>query len=217
MNSEENSRIAKNLSWLLNKFKTNPNALQQITNIPQPTIHRILSGESKDPRTSTLQPLARYFGISVSDLRDKDLANEETRNPRDYAHIQEISPAKNNSIPEKRTEKLKALIDQAGGLAKFARMYDGVDATYLSQLLNGYRNFGEKSARNMEARIGLPQGWFDHNAEQLHELPAITDPYIKEIVTLLENMDAQGKIEALGAIKVIATSYQKNNYRKNRA
>ena len=41
--------------------------------VPQPTIHRILSGGSSDPRTATLEPLASFFGVSVADLRDKDL------------------------------------------------------------------------------------------------------------------------------------------------
>lgn len=134
-----------------------------------------------------------------------------------------ISQVQQDRIPESalgtsnRIEKLKLLIEQAGGLAKFARMYEGIDATYLSQLLNGYRNFGEKSARNMEARIGLPPGWFDYGAQQLYEPPSTVDPHIKEIIALLEAMDTQGKIEALGAIKVIAASHQKNKYRKNRA
>lgn len=45
-------------------------ALSERTKIPQPTIHRILTGESKDPKTDTLQPIAEFFGMSVSQLRD---------------------------------------------------------------------------------------------------------------------------------------------------
>ena len=37
--------------------------------MPQPTISRILNGASEDPRTITLDALARYFGLSASDLR----------------------------------------------------------------------------------------------------------------------------------------------------
>lgn len=67
--------IAKNLAWLIfQKFKTNPHAVAESTKVPQPTIHRILSGESRDPKTATLQPLATYFGVQVSDLREKDLS-----------------------------------------------------------------------------------------------------------------------------------------------
>jgi len=32
----------------------------------------------------------------------------------------------------------------------------GLDASYLSQLLNGHRKLGEKAAANLEAKIGLP-------------------------------------------------------------
>ena len=66
--------VAKNLEWLMADRKTNPYDLQRATGVPQPTIHRILTGESTDPRTKTLEPLAGYFGVSVADLRARDLA-----------------------------------------------------------------------------------------------------------------------------------------------
>lgn len=66
--------VAKNLEWLIGQRKTNPYELQRATGVPQPTIHRILTGESSDPRTKTLQPLADYFGVALADLRERDLA-----------------------------------------------------------------------------------------------------------------------------------------------
>lgn len=45
------------------------NELAERTNVPQPTIHRILIGESKDPRHSTVKPLADFFGVTVAQLR----------------------------------------------------------------------------------------------------------------------------------------------------
>lgn len=65
--------VKKNLEWLIDQRGTNPHELQRVTGVPQPTIHRILTGESTDPRTKTLQPLARFFGVCVADLRDRDL------------------------------------------------------------------------------------------------------------------------------------------------
>lgn len=65
--------VRENLASLIDAFRTNPTALAHATGVPQPTIHRILTGESRDPRTATLAPLASYFGVSVSDLRHKDL------------------------------------------------------------------------------------------------------------------------------------------------
>lgn len=78
MNKEAISLVGRNLEWLITKAKTNPNALQEATKVPQPTIHRILTGESRDPKTKTLQPLADYFGVTVADLRDRDFANEQS-------------------------------------------------------------------------------------------------------------------------------------------
>jgi len=74
--------IARNLDVLMRRENTNPTKLEKETKVPQPTIHRILSGESKDPRTGTLQPLADYFGVSVSDLRVVDLSASGTGEPR---------------------------------------------------------------------------------------------------------------------------------------
>jgi len=39
----------------------------------------------------------------------------------------------------------------------FAEQHD-LDASYLSQILNGHRGMGEKAARKMEIKIGLPDG-----------------------------------------------------------
>lgn len=66
--------VRKNLEWLIERAGTNPHVLKEKTGVPQPTIHRILTGESTDPRTSTLQPIADYFGVTVADLRDRDLS-----------------------------------------------------------------------------------------------------------------------------------------------
>ena len=65
-----------------------------------------------------------------------------------------------------RVLRLKALVDEAGGQVNFARQYSQpgadqpIDTTYLSQILNGYRPFGEKSALNMARRAGLPERYF---------------------------------------------------------
>lgn len=55
-----------------------------------------------------------------------------------------------------RVDALKRVM---GGLsqAEFANRYD-LNASYISQLLSGTRNFGERAARNMEEKIGLPAG-----------------------------------------------------------
>ena len=46
--------------------------LSRISKVKQPTIHRIVTGESKDPRRSNLEKMARAFGRDVEDLYDPD-------------------------------------------------------------------------------------------------------------------------------------------------
>lgn len=60
-----------------------------------------------------------------------------------------------------RVERLRKAVDQVGGPAAFARLHNGVDPTYVSQLLNGHRSFGEKAARKMESLVGWAQGYLD--------------------------------------------------------
>jgi len=57
-------------------------------------------------------------------------------------------------IREIRRENLRRLVEKFGTKAKFGRHYD-VDATYLSQILNGHRNLGEKAARKLEKSLNL--------------------------------------------------------------
>lgn len=54
-----------------------------------------------------------------------------------------------------RLQTLREAIAQFPTLVAFARQY-GLDATYLSQLLHGHRNMGEKAARKLEAKLGWP-------------------------------------------------------------
>lgn len=70
------SNVSKNLAALLEIHDLNPTELADRTKVPQPTIHRILAGDSEDPRTSTLRPLADYFGIPLNALREGDMTIE---------------------------------------------------------------------------------------------------------------------------------------------
>lgn len=77
MNAKSSPLVAKNLDWLMTRAKISENALAVATGVNQPTINRILSGSSKEPRQSTLKPLADYFGTKVSDLMETDLTSNE--------------------------------------------------------------------------------------------------------------------------------------------
>jgi phage repressor protein C with HTH and peptisase S24 domain len=59
-------------------------------------------------------------------------------------------------IKQIRVKALKAVM--AGASQKDFANQHGLDASYLSQILNGHRNLGEKAAANLEEKIGLPSG-----------------------------------------------------------
>ncbi|MDR8026476.1 helix-turn-helix domain-containing protein [Burkholderia cenocepacia] len=67
------NRLQLNLAYLIAKADTNPNALSLKTNVPQSTIQRALRGTTKQPRLDTIEPLAKYFGVSLHDLLNEDL------------------------------------------------------------------------------------------------------------------------------------------------
>ena len=61
--------VAEILTILMAREGLSDNELAERTGIPQPTISRIKNGDSRDPRDSTLRPLAKYFRLSISQLR----------------------------------------------------------------------------------------------------------------------------------------------------
>lgn len=73
LNSEINEPIAtsflgQNLTALIKQHHLNLTQLSQLLNIPLMTIRRLMSGETSDPRLSTLKIIADYFNISIDAL-----------------------------------------------------------------------------------------------------------------------------------------------------
>jgi len=79
-------------------------------------------------------------------------------------------------IHQIRLERLRSLVDRFKSIAAFARYYN-LEANYISHLFNGYRSFGERSARQMEKKMGLEPGYFDTAAE--HPLDAYKEVFDK--------------------------------------
>lgn len=63
------NKVRENLRALLDAKAISENELGRQTKVPQPTIHRILSGNTADPRDGTLRPIASFFNITVEELR----------------------------------------------------------------------------------------------------------------------------------------------------
>lgn len=67
--SEKNiQKLAENLRFLLKKNHLTATRLAHALGIPMMTIRRLLSGETTDPRISTLKLLADYFDTSIDAL-----------------------------------------------------------------------------------------------------------------------------------------------------
>lgn len=64
--------LANNLSILLKQHDLTISQLSQLLSIPIMTIRRLLSGETEDPRISTLKIIAHYFNVSVDFLIGED-------------------------------------------------------------------------------------------------------------------------------------------------
>lgn len=66
--SDNFDTLANNLRYLMHSKNISECELARRTYIPQPTVHKILTGKTTDPRASTLKSLADYFEISIEEL-----------------------------------------------------------------------------------------------------------------------------------------------------
>jgi SOS-response transcriptional repressor LexA len=60
--------LCENLRILLFQKNIKAADLSKFTKVPQATIHRMLSGESKNPHKSSLMPIANFFSVTVDQL-----------------------------------------------------------------------------------------------------------------------------------------------------
>ena len=75
------------LRALMTSKNLSESELSRQTGIGQPVIHRMLSGETENPKIGTLRPIAHYFSLSVGQLiGDVPL-------PRNYANDDRMPPA----------------------------------------------------------------------------------------------------------------------------
>lgn len=63
----------------------------------------------------------------------------------------------------------------------------GKRPSFTSELLNGKTTFGEKIARDIEAQVGLPEGWLDRLSDEQNTQPG---PIIRGQVPLLSAVQA---------------------------
>lgn len=94
-----------------------------------------------------------------------------------------------------RMQNLQRLIDSrfAGRDNQFAQAA-GISPSQVTQWRTGYRNIGEKAARNIEDKLGLPQGHLDQ--------PTPTGHAVEEAKAKYGNTDLIGTIEYDHVVKV---------------
>ncbi len=69
-------KIISNTKYLMKKHGLkNVTELAKRTGIPQPTLHRILAGDVKEPKLLNIRQISGYFGVAVADLLEKDFTN----------------------------------------------------------------------------------------------------------------------------------------------
>jgi transcriptional regulator with XRE-family HTH domain len=131
---------------------------------------------------------------------------------------------------EKRIVVLRRIIGDMQ-LKDFANRFD-IDPSYLSQILNGHRNLGERAARNMEAKIDLVPGTLENpvldSVESLgvadnvaasverkaDQLSAIATPRSREILLKIVNAAAQGRLSDadIELLDKIASRFESGTY-----
>jgi len=68
LNDVNLKKLAENLQILLTENNVTETQIAQSLNVPVMTIRRIVSGETSDPRISTLNLIASYFNVSIDAL-----------------------------------------------------------------------------------------------------------------------------------------------------
>ncbi|MFC3908679.1 S24 family peptidase [Legionella dresdenensis] len=95
--------------------------LARQVNLPQPSIQRIASGLYKNPRTTTLQPIANYFGITINQLRGYEPIPSLVTNESNLKSIPLVTISQMNNWPDSFTNiKQHVVCNQKMGANSFA-------------------------------------------------------------------------------------------------
>ena len=70
--------MSKELARLMAKEGISQSGLSRATGVPQPTINRILSQVTQDPRRDSMAAVADYFGVPIDSLYANGAANKSS-------------------------------------------------------------------------------------------------------------------------------------------
>lgn len=57
------------LNHLLHKQSLRPSELARLSGVPQPTVHRMVTGTCPRPHKSSLEPIAKFFDVTIEQLK----------------------------------------------------------------------------------------------------------------------------------------------------
>ena len=109
--------VSEILTKLMVQQQLTDNELADLVGIPQPTISRIKNGNSRDPRDTTLRPLADYFGLTISQLRGdmplpQDLVKVSASNDIQEVSVEALRLAKAiDSLASEERGAVRTLVD----------------------------------------------------------------------------------------------------------
>jgi plasmid maintenance system antidote protein VapI len=66
---KKTANLADILNYLLHKDNIRPSELARITGVPQPTVHRMVTGTCPRPHKASLEPISKHFDITVDQLK----------------------------------------------------------------------------------------------------------------------------------------------------
>jgi len=100
-------------------------------------------------------------------------------------------------IQELRIARLREFVKDKGGAAAVEKLYD-VDASYISQIINKHRPFGEKSARKIEQQCKLLPNYFDSYPDSTQQPLAANQTQLDYMISqVVSQMDERTKLQYL--------------------
>ncbi len=100
--------ISNILSRILFEKKIKPIELARELHIPQPTMHRIVSGKSPNPHPGSVKPIADYFNLTVDQLKGvAPLPDSFFDNPLAKKRLIEIPLIEWDDLPNLKSPDLK--------------------------------------------------------------------------------------------------------------
>ncbi len=157
--------LRENIKKAMAEQDLNPYTLSEKSGVPQPTIHRFLTGEIGDPRSSTIQKIAQGLNTTEAKLRGFESLNNDQDIKIINSLMRELSKDQIKSLglfiksivnPQKTKEKtseldknsikIKGLDDEGGGvncLDRRIRSHSNIDYRKLYKKVVKPQSFGK--------------------------------------------------------------------------